>query len=439
MKQGTGVVGELCKDVFIPKMVKVHQKFDLSYIKPEDIPGVVRAQLDRDIIASKIKPGMTIAITCGSRGVSNTALIIKTIASYVKEKGAKPFVFPAMGSHGGATPEGQTQIVNGYGVVEDYVGCPIRATMETKQIGTTDDGRPVFIDKYAAESDGIIMLGRIKAHTQFVGPYESGLMKMAVIGMGKQHGAEGVHEQGFIHMAENIQRYGKVILKNAPIICGVGLLENAADQTHTIVALTPDEIIEQEPEYLKKAKALMGHIMIKHADLLIIDEIGKNISGDGHDPNVSNMLPRETGVPFGPNGEFPSKCEFNADRKIVLDLTEETHGNANGLGLADVTTQRCVDKIVNAAAYPNAVTSTILEMVKIPFWTENDKLAIQVALKTATKADKKAPKIVRIKNTMEVQDIYVSEALLPEVEANPDMEVAGELAPMPFDEKGNLF
>ena len=149
MKQGTGVVGELCKDVFIPKMVKVHQKFDLSYIKPEDIPGVVRAQLDRDIIASKIKPGMTIAITCGSRGVSNTALIIKTIASYVKEKGAKPFVFPAMGSHGGATPEGQTQIVNGYGVVEDYVGCPIRATMETKQIGTTDDGRPVFIDKYA--------------------------------------------------------------------------------------------------------------------------------------------------------------------------------------------------------------------------------------------------------------------------------------------------
>ena len=439
MKQGTGVVANLCKDVFIPKMAKGRQNFDLSYIKVEDIPAAVRAQLDRDVIASKIKPGMSIAITCGSRGVSNTALIIKTIVAYVKEKGGKPFVFPAMGSHGGATAEGQTELVNGYGVVEDYIDCPIRATMETKQIGTTDDGRPVFIDKYAAESDGIIMLGRIKAHTQFVGPYESGLMKMAVIGMGKQHGAEGVHEQGFVNMAANIQRYGKVILKNAPIICGVGLLENAADQTHTIVALTPDEIIEKEPEYLKKAKELMGHIMIKHADLLIIDQIGKNISGDGQDPNVSNMLPRETGVPFGPNGEFPSKCEFRADRNIILDLTEETHGNANGLGLADVTTQRCVDKIINAAAYPNAVTSTILEMVKIPLWTENDKLAIQVALKTATKADKNAPKIVRIKNTMEVQEIYVSEALLPEVEANPNMEVISGPEPMAFDAKGDLF
>lgn len=439
MQAGIGVVKDIVKDVVVPKMVKVHQKFDLSYIKEEDIPGVVRAQLDRDVIASKIKPGMSIAITCGSRGISNTALIIKTIASYCKEKGAKPFVFPAMGSHGGATPEGQLQIVNGYGVVEDYVGCPIRATMETKQIGVTDDGRPVFIDKYAAESDGIIMLGRIKAHTQFVGPYESGLVKMSVIGMGKQHGAEGVHAQGFINMAENIQRYGRVILKNAPVICGVGLLENAADQTHTIVALTPDEIWEKEPEYLKKAKELMGHILIKHADVLIIDQIGKNISGDGFDPNVTNMLPRETGVPYGPNGELPSKCEFSADRKIILDLTDETHGNANGIGLADITTQRCVDKIVNPAAYPNAVTSTILEMVKIPFWTENDKLAVQVALQTATKADKKNPKIVRIKNSLAVQDIYVSEALLPEVEANPDLEVVGELAPMAFDENGNLF
>ena len=432
-------ITNLIKDTPIPKMVKVRQNFDKTCILESDIPGIITRELDRPEIGGKIQPGQKIAITCGSRGVSNTALIIKTIVAYVKEKGGKPFVFPAMGSHGGATAEGQTELVNGYGVVEDYIDCPIRATMETKQIGTTDDGRPVFIDKYAAESDGIIMLGRIKAHTQFVGPYESGLMKMAVIGMGKQHGAEGVHEQGFVNMAANIQRYGKVILKNAPIICGVGLLENAADQTHTIVALTPDEIIEKEPEYLKKAKELMGHIMIKHADLLIIDQIGKNISGDGQDPNVSNMLPRETGVPFGPNGEFPSKCEFRADRNIILDLTEETHGNANGLGLADVTTQRCVDKIINAAAYPNAVTSTILEMVKIPLWTENDKLAIQVALKTATKADKNAPKIVRIKNTMEVQEIYVSEALLPEVEANPNMEVISGPEPMAFDAKGDLF
>ena len=208
------IIANLCQDIAIPKMVKVKQHFDPSYIAPEDIPQVIWKELDRDIIASQIKSGMSIAITCGSRGVANIDIIIKAVVDYVKQKGGSPFVFPAMGSHGGATPEGQLEIVNGYGVTEEAMGCPIKASMETKQIGVTDDGRPVFIDKYASEADGIIMVGRIKAHTQFVGPYESGLMKMAVIGMGKQHGAEGVHEQGFPKMAENLQRYGKVILKN---------------------------------------------------------------------------------------------------------------------------------------------------------------------------------------------------------------------------------
>lgn len=433
------VIKKLCQDIPVPKMVKIKQHFNSEYIASEHLPIVVWEQLQQEDISSQIKSGMSIAITCGSRGVANIDIIIKAIVEYVKQKGGHPFIFPAMGSHGGATAEGQLQIVNGYGVTEAAMGCPIKASMETKKIGITDDGRPVFIDKYAAEADGIILVGRIKAHTQFVGPYESGLMKMAVIGMGKQHGAEGVHEQGFSNMAENLQRYGKIILKNTPVICGVGSIENAYDQTYKIVALTPEEILRQEPDLLKEAKNIMGHILIDDADVLIVDEIGKNISGDGMDPNVSGTLPKETGVPRGADGSEPRIGNFHAKRVIVLDLTEETHGNANGLGLADVTTQRCVDKIINEMAYPNAITSTLLEMVKLPFYTSNDKLAIQTAIKTCAGADKKYSRIIRIKNTMEIQEIEVSEILLPEVEAHEQLEVIGTLAPMQFDDKGNLF
>lgn len=355
------VIRNICKDISVPKMIKVRQHFVEDNISPQDIPDVVQECLKRDAISSQIKPGMAIAITCGSRGVANINIIIKAVVDYVKKLGANPFIFPAMGSHGGATAEGQLQIVNGYGVTEEAMGCPIKASMETKQIATTDDGRPVFIDKYASEADGIILVGRIKAHTQFVGPYESGLMKMAVIGMGKQHGAESVHAQGFKNMAKNIRRYGKAILKNAPVICGIGTIENAYDQTYKLAALTPEEIIQQEPDLLKEAKKIMGHILIDDADVLIVDQIGKNISGDGMDPNVSGTLPRETGVPRGEDGSDPKISNFHANRVIVLDLTEETHGNGNGLGLADITTKRCVDKVIDEMAYPNAITATLIE------------------------------------------------------------------------------
>ena len=214
------------ENIFIPPMYLIRQNY--SNFKISNLKAHIIQQLKKLDIDSF--QGKRICITTGSRGIPHMPLIYRTVCDYLRELGASPFLVPAMGSHGGATPEGQLEIVNGYGVTEEAMGCPIKASMETKQIGVTDDGRPVFIDKYASEADGIIMVGRIKAHTQFVGPYESGLMKMAVIGMGKQHGAEGVHEQGFPKMAENLQRYGKVILKNAPIICGIGTIENAFDQ-----------------------------------------------------------------------------------------------------------------------------------------------------------------------------------------------------------------
>lgn len=240
-------------------------------------------------------------------------------------------------------------------------------------------------------------------------------------------------------MAKNIQRWGTVILKNAPVICGLGLIENAYDQTHTIVALTPDEIIEKEPGLLLKAKKLMGHIFFDDADILIVDQIGKNFSGDGMDPNVSGTLPRETGVARGADGSDPRIGNFRASRVVVLDLTEATHGNSNGLGLADVSVDRAVNKVIREASYPNAITSTILEMCKIPFYVDNDKLAIQVALKTCATADKKHPRIVRIKNTMEIQEIEISEALIPEANACPTVDILSEPAPMAFDAKGDLF
>ena len=275
------VVEHLCETVTLPRMVRVSQKFDHTHIEPEDIPAVIQQQLGRAEVRERIKPGMRIAITCGSRGIANIAIIVKAIVDFVKAQGAEPFVFPAMGSHGGATPEGQLEVLRSYNVTEETMGCPIRATMETVYLGNTVEGSPVFQDKYAHEADGVILCGRIKAHTTFRGPYESGLLKMAVIGMGKQHGAESVHESGFINMARVLPQFARVIFDNTNIVAGVGILENAFDQTYKLAGLTPDEIWEKEPELLKEAKSKMGRIWIENADVLVVDKIGKDISGDG--------------------------------------------------------------------------------------------------------------------------------------------------------------
>ncbi|MFV0414590.1 MAG: lactate racemase domain-containing protein, partial [Oscillospiraceae bacterium] len=284
------VVTKLCEPVKLPRMVKIRQRFDETHLTPEEIPGIVRRQLARPEIEKGILPGMQVAITCGSRGVANVALITKAIADFVKERGAFPFVFPAMGSHGGATAEGQRKILEGYGVTEEFVGCPIRATMETVEIGRLEDGMPVYMDKYAHDADAIILSGRIKAHTAFRGPHESGLMKMAVIGMGKQHGAETVHESGFINMGALMPRVAKVVLGHANVVAAVGMIENAFDQTYKIAALTKEEIWTEEPKLLLEAKSKMGRIWFDAIDELVVDRIGKDISGDGMDPNVTGRF-----------------------------------------------------------------------------------------------------------------------------------------------------
>lgn len=427
VKEGN-VVTALANTVALPRMVKVRLKLDHINIPREEIPEKVRQELLQCGMAQRIHKGNSVAITCGSRGVANIALIIKAIVEFVKEAGGEPFVFPAMGSHGGATAEGQREILTGYGVTEEYLGCPIRATMEVDQLGQTPDGMPVFIDRHAHAADGIILCGRVKAHTAFRGPYESGIMKMAVIGMGKQHGAQTVHRDGFKALGEMLPVIGKVILDNAKVLGALALVENAFDETCIISGMLKEEIMEKEPPLLKRSKEFLGKIFFDDIDVLVVDRIGKDISGDGMDPNITGRF----AVPY-------VKGEKNVQHIAVLDLTEETHGNCNGLGLADVTTKRLVDKIDVDCTFPNVVTSTVLCTPKIPLFTHSDKSCIQIALRTCNYIDRAHPRIVRIRDTMNLEQIEISEAMLPEAEASQHVEVLTQPEDWKFNEEGNLW
>lgn len=420
------VIKKLVSDAYIPKMVSVKQNFPRPRV--DNVPARVRELIEREEIKSTIKPGMEIAITCGSRGIANIKFIIREICTCVKERGAKPFIVPSMGSHGGATAEGQREIIESYGVTEEFCGAPIRSCMDVRRIGSTEDGRDVFIDKIASEADGIIVAGRVKPHTDFRGPYESGLMKMMVIGLGKQRGAETFHEEGPEHMARNLQLYGKAILENAPILFGIAILENAYDETAKIEALLADEFIDKEPELLLEARTLMPKSYIQDVDLLIVDRIGKDISGDGMDPNITGRFCN----PYVSGG-------MNAKKIAILDLTDETHGQMVGLGYGDVTTRRCLEKCDFEASYPNALTTTTFIPFRVPIVLDSDRDAIGACLKYCGNNDKQNPRVMRIRDTLHMGYIWVSEALIGEVKAHPNMEILGPPEPLPFDENGNLW
>lgn len=427
VKEGN-VVTQLASNVKLPRMVKVRQLMDHSHIPLENIPKTVKEELERSGMRNRIKPGMNVAITGGSRGIANIAVIIKAIVDYVKECGGEPFVFPAMGSHGGATAEGQIEVLSGYGITEDFLGCPIKSSMEVVQIGTTENGMPVYVDKYAYEADGIILCGRVKAHTAFRGPYESGILKMAVIGMGKQKGAENVHQDGFYELGKMLPIIAKVVFEKTKILGAVALVENAFDQTCTIRGMLKEEIFEEEPKLLEESKKRLGRIYFDNIDVLVVDRIGKDISGDGMDPNVTGRF----AVPY-------IKGEKRIQHIAVLDLTEETHGNCNGIGLADVTTKRLVDKINVDVTYPNVVTSTVLNTAKIPIFTHSDKTCIQIALRTCNYIDRENPRIVRIRDTKNLEEIYISEGMLEEARSNKNIEILEEPKEWNFNDEGNLW
>lgn len=420
------VVNDIIKDIPLPNMVKVRQDFDRTRL--ENVAAEVRKSLERREILGNLRPGMTVAVAVGSRGISNHALIVRETVRFLRDHGARPFIVSSMGSHGGATAEGQRAILEGYGIREEYCGCPIKAGTDCALIGYTGDGSPVYIDRYAAEADGIVLVNRIKPHTAFRGPYESGLMKMMAIGLGKQKGAETCHAAGFENMAENIPRFAAAVLKNCNILAGIAILENAYDETREVIALAADEIPAQEPELLERAKRYMPRILVDYVDLLVVGQIGKNFSGDGMDPNIA--------------GTFATKCAsggLNTKRVAVLDISDESHGNGVGFGMADVSTRRAYEKFDFEMSYPNALTCLVSQVVKVSMIFDSDQLCLKAGIKLCAGIEHRNARVVYIHNTLKLGEIYISANLVPQAEAVEGITVAGEERPMEFDGNGNLI
>ena len=424
-------ITDLIRDVPIPKMVKIRQNFDRTHIPETELAGVVTRELDREEIGGKILPGQKIAITCGSRGITHYAVMARAMVDFVKSKGAEPYIVASMGSHGGATAGGQLQILRDYGITEEAMGCPVKSSMETVEIGLSAVRKqPVRIDKYASEADGILLFNRVKPHTSFRGRYESGLMKMRAMGLGKQHGAENIHHQSPGIMHELVEEYGRAVMENCPILGGIAIVENAYDETYLVKGLSPEEIITEEPKLRDLSYETIAHLLFDECDVLVVDKIGKNFSGDGMDPNISGRFVQ------------PQYCSggIDAEKVVILDLSDETHGNAQGIGLAEVTTRRLFNKMKLEMTYPTGVTNTFLHLMKIPMIMDNDREALQLALCCCPDAeDQTNMKMIRIPNTAHIDVIEISEGMLPLAKANPNIEILSEPYELAFDENGNLF
>jgi len=412
----------------LPKMYRICQRFDDTRVK--DIRATVRAELGR-LAWSAIQPGQRVAITAGSRGIADIAEVLAAIVEFLKSLDADPFLFPAMGSHGGATAAGQVAVLEQLGVTEASVKAPIVSSMETAEIGLTEDRVPVFMDKNALAADHIVVVNRIKSHTKFKAPIESGLMKMMAIGMGKLKGAELYHKAAVQHtFFKIIADAARLVLTEAPVICAVGILENAYGQTAKIKALKTAEIESKEKDLLLLSKKMMAKLPFNEIDLLIIDEMGKDISGVGIDPNITGRNRDLLGV-------FPHPAEVK--RLFVRDLTDRSKGNATGIGLADITTQKLVDKIDYAATYKNCITGISLEKAAVPMHFGNDRGAIEVALGCIGAIPAAKSKIVRIKNTLRLDSAEVSEAYAAMIQQKPDLEILSGPDAMEFNGDNNLL
>jgi hypothetical protein len=414
-------------DITLPNMVHIRQKFTSP--KLASVSQAVAQDFKREDIRSKVKPGMTIAVGCGSRGIANIAECAKQVVTELKALGAKPFIFPAMGSHGGATAEGQREVLESYGITESYVGCPIQAQMDVVELGKVD-GMPVYMDKLAAAADGVVLVCRIKPHTNFRAPIESGIVKMMTIGMGKIVGATELHTNGMDMFGELLPKAARFIMSKKNYLFGVAMVENAADETALVEIVPAEKTFEREPVLQTKSKEYMGRLCFDEIDVLIVEHIGKNISGAGMDPNIT-----------GRNNRF---IEWDAKplvkKIVVLGLTPETHGNACGIGLADVTTMRLYKEIDIPKTYANIIASTYLDGGMIPMIMNTDEEAIRLAVKTVVRTKPQDVKIVRIRNTLELVDIQVSEPLMKQVRANTSQfEVVGEPEALKFDPKGTLY
>ncbi len=411
-----------------PKVVRVRQRFHSTRVA--DIPDRVAREVGRLDLSGRLKPEDSVAITAGSRGVANIAAITRSLAEELKKRGARPFIVPAMGSHGGGTAEGQRGVLERYGITEASMGVPVRATMETLPIGESPEGVPVVLDRNALEADHIAVVNRIKPHTDFDAEIESGLTKMLAIGLGKHQGAIRYHRankrHGYYRVLTGV---AEVVRRRCSILLGLGIVENGYDQTGAIEAMTSDELFEVEKRLLKVAKSWLARIPFDRGDLLLVDEMGKNVSGTGMDTNVIGRR-AGSGKPFAGAPRF--------SRIVVRDLTPESYGNAIGVGMADVVTRRLVDKIDTRPTYVNALTSTNLESVRIPVTVDSDREALETAISTSGAPSGEDCRMVWIRNTLKLDRFVASEALLEEVEANRELQVLGNPGELDFDAQGNL-
>jgi hypothetical protein len=412
-----------------PKMIRIRQKMDAT--KVQDVVAKVREELARIHIASFVKGGQTVALTSGSRGVANVGKITKTVVDELKKIGAKPFIVPTMGSHGGATAEGQKAVLSYYGITEESMGCPLKASMEVVSLGETAEGIPLYLDKYASEADHIGVIARIKPHTDFSGEIESGWYKMMAIGLGKHKGAQYYHQAAVQHgFSKLFVAVGRELLRRTKISFGVGMVENGYDQTAIIEAVRAAEMEATERRLQKRSKELLAHLPFDKLDVLIVDEMGKDVTGAGLDPNVIGRIMNVV----TPEPESPKVL-----RIVARDLTEATEGNAVGIGLADFITKRLYDKIDYEKTKINCLCGISPEKGRVPIVGESDQDAIDMALATIGNVPPEKAKVIWIKSTLILGEVEVSEAFQEEVAKRPDLEPVTGARDMKFDSQGNLL
>jgi hypothetical protein len=422
----SSVIEEVLSAVPVPRMVRIKQSFDNTEL--EDPAAVTKQQLLKAGTLDTIIPGQQVAIAVGSRGIANIALVTRVVVDAVKSAGAFPFIVPCMGSHGGATAEGQADVLHHLGIDEQSMGAPIRSSMEVVELDKLDNGLPIYCDLIASKADAIIVINRVKPHTAFRGRIESGMLKMVAIGLGKQKGAEACHQLGFKYMADNVPAMARIMIDRLPIVFGIAMVENAYDQTRLIEAIPAKQLESREPALLELAKANMPKLFFEQIDVLVIDYIGKNISGDGMDPNITGRYP----TPYAYGGPDVTKM-------VVLGLTNESKGNANGVGTADFTTRRLTDMTDWTATYMNGLTSTVCAPTKTATTLETDLLAIKAAVKTCNILDYTTCRMVRIQDTLHLGEIEISENLVEEARKYAEITILTEAYELDFDEFGQLI
>ncbi len=410
----------------LPKMIAVRQSFERE--REPDIKEAVQRELARLSSGLTVRRGARVGVSVGSRGICNLSTIARELVDGLKAMGAEPFLFAAMGSHAGGTAEGQAAILEHYGITEKTMRCPVLSRMETVQIGESREGIPVFLDKHAFEADHVVAMNRVKQHTEFKGEIESGIMKMLLIGMGKHQGARVYHrafeDYGFDGIVESL---ASVVIERAKVLFGLAILENGYEETARIRGLMPGEIVEGEKKLLRRAKELAPRLPFDDIDVLVVDEMGKNISGTGMDTNVIGRFTKREGVENKPR----------IKRVYVRELTEESLGNATGIGLAEFAHRRLIDSMDVAATNTNCLTGGSPEKARIPIVCESDREALQFALSTVGLGGEKNPRLVRIGNTLQLAEIEISEPLARSLNGH-DLEVVSDPISIEFDKEGNL-